>query len=170
MQEGVISINNLESFDELFENYKSATVLTRGEKAQKILGQLDAWCNTIEGIRQIYERIPALNQAGIFKDTPWENPSRLVPQLVNGTYKSGHPNSTYELLSELRMLALARGKIEASDSMKEEAESYLQEALVLNLEFVFNEPQEETRLLMSEHELSKVHSLVLSRNRFNCQR
>ncbi|EPR71603.1 hypothetical protein [Cyclobacterium qasimii] len=159
MQEGVISISNLESFDELFESYKSATVLTRGEKAQKILGQLDAWCNTIEGIQQIYERIPAMDQAGILKDTPWENPSRLVPQLVNGTYKSGHPNSTYELLSELRMLALARGKIEASESMKEEAESYLQEALVLNLEFVFNEPQEETRLLMSEHELKKVHSL-----------
>lgn len=159
MQEGVISISNLESFEELFESYKSATVLTRGEKAQKILGQLDTWCDTSEGIQQIYERIPALVEAGIFKGTPWENPSRLVPLLVNGTYKSGHPNSTYELLSELRMLALARGEIQASESMKEEAESYLQEALVLNLEFVFKEPQEETRLLMSEHELTKVHSL-----------
>ena len=79
MQEGVISISNLESFEELFESYKSATVLTRGEKAQKILGQLDTWCDTSEGIQQIYERIPALVEAGIFKGTPWENPSRLVP-------------------------------------------------------------------------------------------
>jgi len=159
MQDNIISKNKLESFDELFESYQSATVLTREEKVKKVVGQLDAWCGNKEGILQIYKRIAALNQAGIFKGTPWENPSKLVPQLVNGTFKSGHPNSTYELLSELRMLAIARGEIQASENSMEEAEIYLQEVLVLNLEFVFNEPQEETRLLMSEHELNKVHSL-----------
>lgn len=159
MQDNIISKNKLESFDELFESYQSATVLTREEKVKKVVGQLDAWCGNKEGILQIYKRIAALNQAGIFKGTPWENPSKLVPQLVNGTFKSGHPNSTYELLSELRMLAIARGEIQASENLMEEAEIYLQEVLVLNLEFVFNEPQEETRLLMSEHELNKVHSL-----------
>jgi len=160
MQEtGVISKNNLDSFEELFESYKSATVLTRGEKANKILGQLDAWCGTLEGTQKIYEHISDLNQEGIFKDTPWENPSKLVPLLVNGTFKSGHPNSTFELLSELRMLAIARGSIQADQGLKDEAENYLQEVLVLNLEFVFNEPQEDTRILMSEHELKKAHAL-----------
>jgi hypothetical protein len=159
MPEGVISQNNLESFEELFESYKSATALTRGEKAKKILGQLDTWCGSLEGIQQIYTRIPDLDHEGIFNDTPWENPSKLVPLLVNGTYKSGHPNSTFELLSELRMLAIVQGKIKSVKDLQKEAENYLQEVLVLNLEFVFNEPQEETRLLMSKHELDKAHAL-----------
>lgn len=158
-EEGVISESNLASFDELFENYKSATSLTRGEKAQKIMGQLDTWCGTLQGIREVYQRIPDLTEAGIFKGGPWEHPDKLVPQLVNGTYKSGHPNSTIELLSELRMLALLEGEIAGSEEQQEEADSYLQEVLVHNLEFVFNEPQEETRLAMSAHELTKVHAL-----------
>ncbi|WP_162415390.1 hypothetical protein [Cyclobacterium roseum] len=159
MQEGVISESNLASFEELFENYVSATPLTKREKAQKIMGQLDTWCNKLEGIREVYDKVPDLTEAGIFKDSPWEHPGKLVPQLVNGTYKSGHPNSTIELLSELRMLAILEGNIAGSASQKEEADSYLQEVLVYNLEFVFNEPQEETRLVMSAHELSKVHAL-----------
>ncbi|RUA34227.1 MAG: hypothetical protein DSY77_06240, partial [Bacteroidetes bacterium] len=39
------------------------------------------------------------------------------------------------------------------------AESFIQEVIVANLEFVFNDPVEETRLTMSEHELHKVHNL-----------
>jgi hypothetical protein len=57
------------------------------------------------------------------------------------------------------MMALAQGKIKSVQSSQEEAENYLQEVLVLNLEFVFNEPQEETRLVMSKHELDKAHAL-----------
>ncbi|MEX0884330.1 MAG: hypothetical protein WDZ72_12735, partial [Cyclobacteriaceae bacterium] len=148
-----------ELFEELFQEYKEATVLTKNQKAQKIMGQLDTWCDDEIGISMIYNKIQKLEEAGIFKDSPWENPSKLVPSLVNGTYKSGHPNSTIELLSELRVLAIANGTLTSSQMTSSEADSYIQEVVVHNLEFVFNEPLEETRQLMSSHELKKVHSL-----------
>lgn len=159
MQDQEIVERSQELFEELFKEYKEATVLTSNQKAQKIMGQLDTWCDSEEGISRIYQNIPKLVEAGILKDSPWEHPGKLVPALVNGTYKSGHPNSTIELLSELRMLAIAKGKIKSEETSAAEAENFIQEVIVYNLEFVFNEPQEETRLVMSGHELKKVHSL-----------
>ena len=92
-------------------------------------------------------------------NSPWADPSKLVAGLVNGTLKSGHPNSTIEILSELRLLAIAKADYKTDVISKEEAEVFIQEVIVANLEFVFNEPVEETRLVMSEHELHKVHNL-----------
>lgn len=159
MQDQEILERTQEFFDELITEYKQATALTKGLMAHKIMGQLDTWCDDQEGISWIYENISKLVEAGILNDSPWEHPSKLVPALVNGTFKSGHPNSTIELLSELRMLAIANGIIKSGEISRVEAGNFIQEVIINNLEFVFNEPQEETRLVMSGHELKKVHSV-----------
>lgn len=57
------------------------------------------------------------------------------------------------------MLAIAKGDYKTDIISSEDAESFIQEVIVANLEFVFNDPVEETRLTMSEHELHKVHNL-----------
>lgn len=159
MHNPVLTDNTYQKFEEQFKEFNQATVLTRPEKAKKMMGQIDLLIDTREGIDFIYNNIKDLSQAGIFEGSPWADPSKLVASLVNGTLKSSHPNSTIEILSELRLLAIAKGKMKLKGISSTDAENFIQEVIVANLEFVFNEPLEETRLVMSDHELKKVHTL-----------
>jgi len=144
---------------ELLGVLESATSLTKLEKAKKLMGQIDLVADSLAGVQLVFQKIGIMTKAGIFKNSPWEDPSKLVAGLVNGTLKSGHPNSTIELLSELRILAAAKGELTLKGMSQEEASDFIQEVIVSNLEFVFQEPMEDTRLVMNEHELNKVHSL-----------
>lgn len=159
MSEQTINDINQSKLTELLQQFFEATPLTKPDKANKLMSQIDMMADSVKGISRIYDYIPQLTEAGIFDQSPWEDPSKLVSTLANGTLKSNHPNSTIELLSELRLLAIVKGDLENRNINASEADNYLQEIIVANLEFVFNEPQEETRVLMSDHELVKVHSL-----------
>lgn len=151
--------NSNQKLQELLEEFRSATSLTKTEKANRLMGQIDILSDSLEGLNLVYNQIEQICEGGIFNESPWADPSKLVAGLVNGTLKSGHPNSTIELLSELRLLAIAKGDYKTDIISSEDAESFIQEVIVANLEFVFNDPVEETRLTMSEHELHKVHNL-----------
>ncbi len=157
MVEQSIANNKEEKLQEVFKEYADAGSLTKYAKAGKLLGQVDLLMESPAGIDLIYHYIIDFDQAGIFNGSPWEDPSRLVARLVNGTLKSGHPNSTIELLSELRLLVLAEGLFKSKKLSRSDAEQFVQEVIVNNLEFLFNDPLEETRLVMSEHEMNKVH-------------
>jgi len=159
MSEQTIDDINQSRLNELLNDFFEATSLTRPDKANKLMSQIDIMADSRMGIGRIYDYVPKLTEAGIFEGTAWSDPSKLVPNLANGTLKSGHPNSTIELLSELRLMAIINGDLDNRTIDHEEAGNHLQEIIVANLEFVFNEPQEETRLMMSDHELVKVHSL-----------
>jgi len=159
MHNQVLSDNTYQNFEEQFQEFSEATSLTKPEKARKLMGQIDLMIDSTTGLEFIYQKINGLSKAGLFVGSPWEDPSKLVASLVGGTLKSGHPNSTIEILSELRLLAMAKGTFKHKNVNATEAENYIQEVIVANLEFVFNEPLEETRLVMSEHELKKVHIL-----------
>lgn len=159
MHNQVLSDNIYQNFEEQFKAFRQATALTKPEKASRIMGQIDLLIKNAAGLEFVYQNIAELTDAGIFEGSAWSDPGKLVAGLVNGTLKSGHPNSTIEILSELRMLSIAKGQTHLNHFEAEDAENYIQEVIVANLEFVFNEPLEETRLVMSEHELKKVHTL-----------
>jgi len=159
MPNPVLTDNTYQKFEEQFKEFSQATALTKPEKAKKMMSQIDLLIDNLEGLDYIFQHIEDLSNAGIFDGSPWADPSKLVASLVNGTLKSGHPNSTIEILSELRLLSIATGKMQVESITSADAENFVQEVIVINLEFVFNEPLEETRLLMSEHELKKVHAL-----------
>lgn len=159
MTNQVLSENIYQKFEEQFREFRQATSLTKPEKARKMMGHIDFLLDSTAGLDFIYQNIIALTQAGIFEGSPWEDPSKLVAGLVNGTLKSGHPNSTIEILSELRLLKIAEKELKIKGINDSDAENFIQEVIVGNLEFVFNEPLEETRLVMRGHELKKVHTL-----------
>jgi hypothetical protein len=159
MTQTILTERSRDNFQESYQEFRKATELTRADKAGKLLSQIDALSLTPEGVAYLYDSIGGMVKAGIFKASPWNEPDRLVPTLVKGTLKSGHPNSTIELLSELRMLALAKGDMKSPKIKAAEAGAFLEEVLVHNLEFVFQEPTEETRLIMSEREQKKVQNL-----------
>jgi hypothetical protein len=98
------------------------------------------------GIEAVYERIERLVARGFFADTVWENPARLLPPLVKTSLLGAEPHGIIEALSELRLLALAQGQISDPRFTDEQARSFLEEAVVLNLDLVQLGASEEHRL------------------------
>jgi hypothetical protein len=149
-----------DNFEISFEEYKSASDLIKNDKAQKLLSQVDILSRTGEGLKHLYNRSLDIEAARFFESTAWSDPEKLTPSLVKGTLMAGHPGSGYEILSDLRMLAYAKkGVNDGKKISSKDAEAYLEEVLVNNLEFAFQELTEETRLAMSPQEVKKVYNL-----------
>jgi len=102
MNSTTLTERSMDNFPDSYQEFMEATSLTKADKAGKLVSQVNALSLTSEGLDYLYEKIGEMEGAGIFKDTPWHEPDRLVPTLVKGTLKAGHPNSAIELLSELR--------------------------------------------------------------------
>ncbi len=146
-------------FEEAIDALREATSLTKAEKSNKLVSQIDQIALSEEGIEYLYNKIPELYRLGVFENTAWQESERLVPQLVNGTLKAGPPHSSFEVLSELRMLAIALNTLSIPTITAKEASAYLEEVLVHNLEFVFETLSEETRSAMQDLEQKKVFNL-----------
>ena len=136
MVETEISVNLSKKFDRALKSLKEATNLTQENKAKELLSIIEPLLNTSEGTHFIYENSLELEEAGIFAETVWEKPSDLVPTLSGGTLKMDHPSSTYEILSDLRMLKYMNtpDNNRVSDT---EAKDYLESFLVSNFKNIF---------------------------------
>lgn len=102
------------------------------------------------GLQYLYKRIHALYEVDIFKDSTWDDPRSLVASLAGGTLKSGGESANFEILSELRMLAVAKERISDERITAAEARIFLQKVLVNNLEFLFPEGSEQDRKVPPE--------------------
>jgi len=129
--------NIRQKFYETLENYASASPLLAETYKKKLLSSLDILTDSETGIWFLYDHIEKIIEAGFFKDTMWEDPARLVPALVGGTLKGGDQNTIFEILSELRILAVADGKIVYKKFPRGKAHTFLEETLVNNLDLIF---------------------------------
>jgi len=101
---------------------------------------LDGGCAAIE------QRAPALEAAGIFNGSDWAYPQILLPKLTSHSLKSAEPDTVViEALSELRLLAVARGHYNHGLISAEQAHHYLTQVLAINLELLFTAPSEAER-------------------------
>lgn len=134
-------------FYETLENYSEATPLLAESHKKKLLSSLDVLTDSKAGIQFLYERIDELVNAGLFADTMWEDPARLVPTLVGGTLKAGGHNTIVEIISELRIIAVANENIRYKNFSAGKARTFLEDALVNNLDLIFPGGSEEDRNL-----------------------
>lgn len=148
-----------DNFEQSFREFKEATELTKRDKATKLASQIDLLSLTRDGLSYLYQKAVDLDREGIFNGSAWSEPNKLVPYLVKGTLRYGHPSSSFEILSELRLLAYATGLHQNALISADEAQNFLEEVMVHNLEFALKEPSEETRAVMSERELKKAFNL-----------
>ncbi|QNL22836.1 hypothetical protein HZR84_13110 [Hyphobacterium sp. CCMP332] len=157
----VITDTVYENFERSFDEFKNATDLTKQEKAAKLASQIDILSLSRNGLTFLYKKSLELEKEGFFNGTAWSDPEKLVPFLVKGTLLNGHPGSSFEVLSELRMLYYLNEELPESEQRfsKETAQDYMEEVIVHNLEFAFKEISEETRSLMSEREIKKAINL-----------
>jgi hypothetical protein len=101
---------------------------------------LDGGCAAIE------ERAQRLEQAGIFAGSDWDHPQTLLPAITDTTLKS--PDGTtlaIEAISQLRMLAVARGNYQHPGLSAEQARHFLTQVLASNLARLFGPAGEAER-------------------------
>jgi hypothetical protein len=98
------------------------------------------------GAAAVEARSQSLEEAGVFLGSDWETPQYLVPSLTTFALKSADPNTlVIESLSELRLLAVARGDLRHSLISAEQAHHYLTQVMALNLWLLFGTPSEAER-------------------------
>ncbi len=99
------------------------------------------------GMERIYQRIGALEQAGIFHDSDWDTPERLQPWMAANSIRQGERNTVVlEALSELRLAAVARGALQHPRLSAEQAGYLLSQTLALNLRLIFGQFNEAERV------------------------
>jgi len=104
-----------------------------------------------EGLEALYERVPALEGAGFFGGSDWDYPQTLVPSLAVRTVRYGEPTSTLvESLSQIRLLAVAKGDYTHPSISAEHAHHFLAQVLAMNLDLVVSDLQESDRLRPNE--------------------
>ena len=139
--------NIIQGFSETVEALAEGSALTRPQHVLRLLSQVDVLTDSREGLDFILGHMPALVAGGIFRDGPWEHPDRLVPALVAGTLKAGGQTTLMEILSELRLAAIARGEVANPTLTREKAREFLRDVLVNSLGLLFSGETEEDRML-----------------------
>jgi len=146
----------LQNFKTALAELQKATPLVKAIKADQLVSLADLLSRSAKGHEMLFEHAAELEAAGLFQGTVWESPAKQVPALVKGTIMSGHPNSTMEILSELRILAYALGRSKEDNWNQADAQTFLEEVAVHNLEFAFDELTEENRGKLTQQERRKV--------------
>lgn len=139
---------------------KFLTALDRLDQAKpfaKSLYQTDVFQLAIElahsgdGLSIIYENAHRFDMAGVFNGSPWEDPEKMEPPLAGGSLKLKGVYSIIELLSEMRMLAIAKGDYIHASLSPEEAGAFLNEVMALNLDLLFSPETEEGGIQSDDH-------------------
>lgn len=113
------------------------------------------------GVEALYTRAHRFDRAGLFHGGDWAHPDTLQPSYVSGSLRGQAIHVAIECLSELRMLAIARGDATHPDISAEEARAFLEKALALNLDLVFPEATEATRALGTTPLMEGVRRLLI---------
>ena len=104
------------------------------------------------GVERVYARIGALEAAGIFTGSDWEFPEQLQPAMAANTLKLSQDHTLIlELLSELRLVAVAREELTSESMSADDARQFLARVLALNLRLVFGQMDEAERVRMGRN-------------------
>ncbi|MFC7687787.1 hypothetical protein [Ureibacillus sp. GCM10028918] len=98
------------------------------------------------------------DQAGVFLSGDWEDPTKLQPPFVGNSLRLRGIYSILELLSEMRMLAIAKGTYTHESISKEEACAFLNEVVALNLDLLSPQETADETTPPEEH-LVRAHNL-----------
>jgi hypothetical protein len=82
----------------------------------------------------IYQHVEALDRGGLFVGTDWEDPAVLSAALVGNTLSEANSRTAVlEMVSEIRLLAVANGDLYHRGMVPEQARHFLTQVLALNL-------------------------------------
>jgi len=115
--------------DRILDELASATDETRRPLQNELFDVAGELLAGREGLAVLNKRADRFDEVGVFVGGPWADPSDLQVPLVAGTLRGPGVTPIAESLSELRMLALATGRVRSEHMTSEEAAQFLGEVL-----------------------------------------
>ena len=98
------------------------------------------------GCAAVRARSAQLESAGLFRGTEWAQPQILIPSLSTGSLRSANADTVVlETVSNLRLLAVAKGEYVHPMISAEHANHHLSQVLAMNLTLLFAPPTEAER-------------------------
>ena len=99
------------------------------------------------GVEVLYKLAPSLDKAGLFEGTDWDEPAKLLPDLVKSTLHTGAESTVVlDTLSHLRLLAIVEGTHQHPNMPLDQAHDFLTQVLALNLNLLFGSADEAMRV------------------------
>ncbi|SJN11007.1 hypothetical protein CZ787_04940 [Halomonas citrativorans] len=123
-----------------------APSFTKLEKLPRVLDTARRVLLQPGGSAALEARSAVIEASGVFAGSDWETPQFLVPTLTTFSLKSADANVVViEALSELRLLAVAKGDYQHALLSQEQAHHYLTQVMAINLWLLFSAPSEAER-------------------------
>ncbi|WP_427901707.1 hypothetical protein [Marinobacter bryozoorum] len=132
--------------DDAVELVAASPEFTRLSKIPRLLDSARQVLMVDGGCAEAEARAEAIEQCGVFEGSDWAYPQILIPSLTSHSLRSPQMETVVvEALSELRLLAVAKGLYLHPHISKEQAHHYLAQVLAINLELLFGVPSEAER-------------------------
>ncbi len=136
--------------DAALQDLGKATAGTRPTRLNVLCRAVHELLDHADGIDALAERALRVEEAGVFAHGAWSDPSKLLPHLVAGGLLADDTTAAIELLSEVRMLAIAEGRLQSSVS-RADAREFLREVVVRNLALLSEGGTEDERNRAKSH-------------------
>ncbi|MEH7074508.1 hypothetical protein [Neobacillus drentensis] len=144
---GLFLFSSENSFQKAFNHLSQASIQHKSLFQPAVLEEAAALLTEPNGLVKLFKYSHLFDGAGVFTGKPWENVKKLNPVLVRGTLHAGGIMATAEALSNLRILAIARGDYHHPEMTAFEATDFLTRVMALNLDLLLMRETEENRVL-----------------------
>ncbi|MFZ1744957.1 MAG: hypothetical protein WBO24_04675 [Nitrospirales bacterium] len=128
------------------EALEQATPFVKAKYQPEVIRRATDLFETDAGLQFVRAQAHRFDSAGVFHAGPWEHPDRLLPALVGAGLRAEGQYSSLEMLSELRVLAIAAGESPHPKFSAEQALTFLRTVMGLNLDLLYGSETEESRL------------------------
>ncbi|MEU6561940.1 hypothetical protein [Nocardia nova] len=136
----------LAALDEATQTLARTSEFGKQVKLSRVLSALRRVLQLPGGCAALRSRTVALEEAGLFLGTDWAQPQILIPALSPGSLRSSNPDTVVlETVSNLRLLAVAKGDYAHPLISAEQAAGHLSQVLAINLSLLFTPPGEAER-------------------------
>lgn len=126
--------------------FEQASHLGRATRLRRVLDGLRLVLLQPGGAAAVQARAGELESAGVFEGTDWASPRSLVPALSPAALRSDDDDTVVmEIVSDLRLLAVAVGELEHPDISADEAREHVLAVLATNASLLFSTPSEAER-------------------------
>ncbi|KKB39660.1 hypothetical protein [Bacillus thermotolerans] len=143
---GLFLFASEDSFERALNQLRRTPVFTKSLFQQAVFEEAANLLEERDGLQKLYQYAHLFDEAGVFIGKPWENVRKLNPVLVRGTLHAGGAMAAAEAMSNLRMLAIAKGEYIHPEITANEAVEFLAKILALNLDLLLMKETEENRV------------------------
>ncbi|QGH32622.1 hypothetical protein GI584_00335 [Gracilibacillus salitolerans] len=154
-----VETNQTESFKQALQVMEDAVPYAKKMYQSDVLQAAARLMDEEDGMEILYQHADRFDKAGVFEGGPWAEPSHLEPRLVTGSLMDSGMTSIVEILSELRMVAIAKGKYKHEVVTKDAAKHFLDEVMALNVDILFPEETEAARIEGKQKEKNRAEKL-----------